>query len=307
LNYSQASIANLALGRIGARGTITDLNENTPNAIKVLAVWDAIFQEVLSERDWKFAKIRTELQLSPQRPLYAYRHAWAMPADFLRFVRPHRKPQHDNYLWAWGWGIGWGWYHRDDMPFHPHQYPYVVETLPAMASFVGSITGTVLTVTAVTNGTVQVSQPLYGDGVTAGTFISALGTGMGGIGTYTLNNAQTVASETMSCPNPSGSSGRYLLCDYGGWHGPAKINYIQLITDYTQLMPGFVNCLANRLAAEVSIAITEDSKKFEAMMQMYRDSLNSAEAQNETFDFQKDEAGSESWERAGRYVSWYRY
>jgi hypothetical protein len=83
------------------------------------------------------------------------------------------------------------------------------------------------------------------------------------------------------------------------------INYIRLITDYTQLMPGFVNCLAWRLAAELSVGITEDKQKFQGANEMYRDSLNSAEAQNECMDFMEDETGSESWERAGRQIgSW---
>jgi hypothetical protein len=82
------------------------------------------------------------------------------------------------------------------------------------------------------------------------------------------------------------------------------ITYIQLISDYTQLMPGFVNCLAWRLAAELAVSVTEDKQKFQTAEQMYRDSLNSAEAQNETMDFSKDEAGSESWERAGRWCNW---
>jgi hypothetical protein len=63
-----------------------------------------------------------------------------------------------------------------------------------------------------------------------------------------------------------------------------------------------VNCLANRLAAEVSISITEDKSKFQGMMEMYRDSLNSAEAQNESSDYETDESGSESWVMAGRRV-----
>ena len=88
MNYSQASISNLALGRIGARGQIVDINENSANAVKCLNVWDAVFAEVLSERDWKFAKTRVQLQLSPVTPLYTFRYAWALPQDFLRFVRP---------------------------------------------------------------------------------------------------------------------------------------------------------------------------------------------------------------------------
>lgn len=225
----QTQILNLALGRIGARGQITDVNEGSPNAVKCLAIWDAIFQEVLIERDWKFAKIRVEIEQSLCGPLYGYRYAWALPSDFMRFVRPHKRPP-DRSLYTWLCSPeGCGYYHRHDPPFWPLGYPYVVETLPV-------------------------------DG------------------------------------------NKYVLTNYGGFMGPAKINYIRLISDYTQLMPGFVNCLAWRFAQELAVAVTEDLKKFQMAEQMYRDSLNSAEAQNETMDFiSYDEAGSESWERAGRW------
>jgi hypothetical protein len=61
----------------------------------------------------------------------------------------------------------------------------------------GSISGTTLTVTAVTSGTVRAGQSLSGTGITAGTVITALGTGAGGTGTYTVSNSQTVASTTI--------------------------------------------------------------------------------------------------------------
>jgi hypothetical protein len=63
--------------------------------------------------------------------------------------------------------------------------------------FTGSITGTALTITAVTNGTLQVGSYITGTGVSAGTQITAFGTGTGGAGTYTVNNSQTVGSETL--------------------------------------------------------------------------------------------------------------
>lgn len=230
MNYSQAGIANVALGRIGARGQLVSLNDNSPNAIKVLAVWDTVFQEVLSERDWKFAKIRVQLSLSPQVPAYGYNFAWAMPSDFLRFIRPHKRPRD-----RWGWffqalPVGTGWYLLADAPFVPTGFAYVVETLPV-------------------------------DG------------------------------------------NRYLLTNYDGSLGPAFINYIKLISDYTQLMPGFVNCLAWRLAKELALNITEDKQKFELCEDQYKQSLNSAEAQNECMDLiSYDEQGSTSWEDAGRCV-----
>lgn len=66
------------------------------------------------------------------------------------------------------------------------------------AVFTGSIAGTTLTVTATTTGTVQVGQVLSGTGITAGTYITALGTGTGGAGTYTVSASQTVSSTTIS-------------------------------------------------------------------------------------------------------------
>lgn len=62
----------------------------------------------------------------------------------------------------------------------------------------GSITGTVLTVTAVASGSaLRVGQIISGSGVTGGTQISALGTGTGGVGTYIVTPSQTVASTTL--------------------------------------------------------------------------------------------------------------
>jgi hypothetical protein len=67
-------------------------------------------------------------------------------------------------------------------------------------------------------------------------------------------------------------------------------------------MPGFVNCLAWRLAQELSIAITEDLKKWQGAEAAYKEALNSAEAQNECLDFSFDEEGSQSWISAGRFA-----
>jgi len=61
----------------------------------------------------------------------------------------------------------------------------------------GSISGTTLTVSAVTSGTLYVGQTIQGTGVTALTIITALGTGTGGAGTYTVSTSQTVSSTTL--------------------------------------------------------------------------------------------------------------
>jgi hypothetical protein len=64
------------------------------------------------------------------------------------------------------------------------------------AVFTGSITNTTLDVSAVTSGTIKRYSSVVGTGVTVPTFITALGTGAGGIGTYTVGTPQTVASGT---------------------------------------------------------------------------------------------------------------
>ncbi len=69
---------------------------------------------------------------------------------------------------------------------------------PASANFIGSISGTTLTVTLLKSGSIGVGQSLFGVGIAAETVVTALGTGTGGVGTYTINISQTVASETMN-------------------------------------------------------------------------------------------------------------
>jgi hypothetical protein len=73
-----------------------------------------------------------------------------------------------------------------------------------VAVVTGSITGTTLTVTAVTSGTIVVGQTLYcpAIGIYVGTLISALGTGTGGTGTYTVSRAaSTTNSGTIAATN----------------------------------------------------------------------------------------------------------
>lgn len=67
-------------------------------------------------------------------------------------------------------------------------------------SFTGAISGTTLTVSAVSSGTLAVGNTIVGSGtqVLPGTYITALGSGSGGAGTYTVNNSQTVASTAMN-------------------------------------------------------------------------------------------------------------
>lgn len=66
--------------------------------------------------------------------------------------------------------------------------------------FTASISGTVMTVSAIIagpNNGIGVGQTISCTGCTAGTTISSLGTGTGGVGTYNLSASQTVSSRTI--------------------------------------------------------------------------------------------------------------
>lgn len=90
------------------------------------------------------------------------------------------------------------------------------------ATFTGSISGTTLTVTAVSGvGSIQVGQTLSGTSVTSGTTVTAFVTGTGGTGTYTVSTSQTISSESLS----SGYAGR--SCVY---FPPGKYSFASSIT-----------------------------------------------------------------------------
>lgn len=72
---------------------------------------------------------------------------------------------------------------------------------PSNAIFSGSISGTTLTVSFVTEGTISVGQQIIADEILEETIITALGTGTGGIGTYTINRSQTLTEREINSIN----------------------------------------------------------------------------------------------------------
>jgi hypothetical protein len=69
----------------------------------------------------------------------------------------------------------------------------------ADALFTGAIAGNTLTISAVQFGAINVGSPVFGVGIPLGTSVTALGTGSGGVGTYTLSGSPlTIASEPIA-------------------------------------------------------------------------------------------------------------
>ena len=65
-------------------------------------------------------------------------------------------------------------------------------------AFTGSISGTTLTVTAISAGYLGIGSVIAGTGVTVGTTITAFVSGSGGVGTYTVSASQSVGSVAMT-------------------------------------------------------------------------------------------------------------
>lgn len=65
-------------------------------------------------------------------------------------------------------------------------------------SFTGSISGTTLTISAVTSGIINIGHSVSGTNVTTGTIVVGFGTGTGGTGTYTVNVPSTAGSTALT-------------------------------------------------------------------------------------------------------------
>jgi len=89
----------------------------------------------------------------------------------------------------------------------PSSQTFFISTLTICpVAFTGSIAGVTLTVTAMAAGSapLAIGQTLFNNGVAANTTITGLGTGTGGVGTYVVNNSQSVASGAMTAAASAG-------------------------------------------------------------------------------------------------------
>lgn len=128
---------------------------------------------------------------------------------------------------------------------------YYTNTQEAVVT--GSITTTVLTVSAVTSGNVTVGDTVAG--AAAGTYIVSLGTGTGGTGTYNINTSQTVAGGT-TFQLMAGGINFESSCLFAGAHPCAQppvtdfrqtysggfVHFMQLDNNSTMHLAGGGNC-----------------------------------------------------------------
>ncbi len=120
----------------------------------------------------------------------------------------------------------------------------------------GSISGTTLTISAMSAGTIQVGDIVSGVGLTNPTIITGFGTGSGSTGTYFINYAQTITSETLT-GNNSTQNQVVTIVDYPDSYSILFVTPIsQLVTIAVSWSTIAVNFTANTAVSNmVSTAI----------------------------------------------------
>lgn len=93
----------------------------------------------------------------------------------------------------------------------------------------GSIAGSTLTVTAINLNDLAVGQSLFGENLTASTSITTLGSGTGGVGTYTVTPAQTVASQQINAGTRANLQPTKITVQLDV-HGPHSADNAQIIS-----------------------------------------------------------------------------
>jgi hypothetical protein len=121
----------------------------------------------------------------------------------------------------------------------------------APVNFTGSIAGNVLTVSAVANGAILVGDQITGAGITAGTTITSAGTGLGGVGTYNLNNPFTISSEAIAGPTHGTATLFAVALQYGSWAMPAN----SINTIVTSVPSGYPLFCTNQNTGTVSSGV----------------------------------------------------
>lgn len=99
-------------------------------------------------------------------------------------------------------------------------------------AFTGSVAGTVLTVSSIILGAINVAAApaLFGPSVVSGTAITAQTSGAaGGVGTYTISQAQNIASGPLAA-GVLGMGAPTQLTVQTDFHGPNSADYVQTVT-----------------------------------------------------------------------------
>lgn len=95
---SETQIGNVALGLIGAR-TIVSFADGTPEADACRLFYFDLRDALLQSYNWAFTITEAQLAADPTAPLFDRTARYALPADYLRLLRPY--PESNSFAVDW--------------------------------------------------------------------------------------------------------------------------------------------------------------------------------------------------------------
>jgi len=91
-----------------------------------------------------------------------------------------------------------------------------------------------------------------------------------------------------------------LATDYDNSSADLYIIYIRRVVDVNKFSASFINALAFRLAAELTMPLSKGKGIYDTMMLRYEKALDWAEAHDRKGEYLENETGNSDWEDAGR-------
>lgn len=134
---SVTAICNITLVMLGAE-KITGIDDGSPNAVKLEVLYDTALNDVLSEIDWRFARLHSAaLTQNGTTPTFNWLYAYDLPGNFLRLCRPDgnislgQNPVASQvgslfYFFSPLYSTGKIKY---DYPVYPPGFPYAIEAM----------------------------------------------------------------------------------------------------------------------------------------------------------------------------------
>ena len=335
MSYSKLGIINLALSKIGD-ARVEGLTEDTEQRITATDAWEYIRDEVLEAKPWHFAKTRSRLIRIDADPSYDFNFVYSLPDGFLKFVPtklglPSIYPNMGNgdayphvvhsILMPSGldlisngsftgaatsWTLGTLW-------------TYGSNKVTKAAGGVGTLSQAAADMVSVPVAEETYLLSIDMSGISGENFTPSLGAVAGApIGVDGVGMLQHItpadATGLVITPSAYGAIGSVdnvslfkcssllvMSIDYEDSDDyPLYAEYVRRIIDPSKYSPSFVSALAFRLAAEMTLRLTEGMAKYNAMMGLYVGALTKAEAVTRSMDSLDDEVGSTSWVDAGR-------
>lgn len=124
--------------------------------------------------------------------------------------------------------------------------------------FSGNIAGTLMTVGNISYGTIGVGSPVFGVNVAAGTTVTGLGNGTGGVGTYQVSPSQTVTTETLAAGKRGAMQPTEVAIQLDV-HGPNSTDNCQIIS--TLFRDGYGYDFFAQQPADMAPLYTDDGRQ----------------------------------------------